>query len=498
VSTAIETALRMSVDNLLEGVQVIGFDWTYLYVNRAASEHGGRSASELLGRTMMACYPGIDRTEMFAALQRVMRSRRSERMVNEVTCPSGDHRWFELLMEPVPDGVCVLSVDVTERQRLQAELRQSHKMEAVGRLAGGIAHDFNNVLTAILGYCELVLDRVGGDPSVAADIEEIRSAGERATSLTRQLLAYSRKQVLIAQVIDLNQVVLDLDKLLRRVIREDIRLEIAPATGLHRTKADPGQIEQVLTNLVINARDAMPLGGTIRISTTNADVDAQFARRHQGLRAGRYVTLTVEDDGDGMAPEVLAHIFEPFFTTKAPGQGTGLGMATVYGIVKQSGGYVAIASTIGRGTTVTIFLPAVEAPLDAPNERPAIRAAAGRGSETLLLVEDDSTLRDLMRRTLLQYGYSILDARDVEHARTLGHTHCGKIQLLVTDIVMPGMNGPNLAQLILTENPTMKVLYVSGFTHSLAAASVASRVTLLPKPFPPSVLAATVRECLDR
>jgi signal transduction histidine kinase len=495
VPFAAETALRVAVDNLLEGVQVIGFDWTYLYVNDAACTHGRRPAHELLGRTMTACYPGIENTEMFAVLRHVMASRQSERIVNEFTFGSGERRWFELLMEPVPDGVCILSIDVTARQRLQAELRQSHKMEAVGRLAGGIAHDFNNVLTAILGYCELALDRVQGDQSLAADLEEIRTAGERASRLTRQLLAYSRKQVLVPQVINLNQIVLDLEKLLRRVIREDIRLEISAPGRLRHAKADPGQVEQVITNLVVNARDAMPRGGTIRIATENADVDEQFARLHEGMRPGRYVSVSVADDGDGMTPDVLAHIFEPFYTTKAPGEGTGLGMATVYGIVKQSDGYVAVASAPGEGTTVTIYLPMVEAPVDAPVEKLPQRVATG--SETILLVEDDTTLRDLMRRTLGHHGYSILDATDVEHARTLAHEHRGRIHLMVTDIVMPGMNGPNLAQLILTENPSMRVLYVSGFTHSLAAVAVAQRVRLLPKPFAPTVLAATVRDCLD-
>jgi signal transduction histidine kinase/CheY-like chemotaxis protein len=487
----------MSVDGLLEGVQVIDRQWRYLYVNEAACRHGARSEGDLLGRTMMACYPGVENTEMFRMLERVMATRRSEKMLNQFTFPGGARGWFELRAEPVPDGICVLSVDVTERERLQAELRQSQKMDAVGRLAGGIAHDFNNVLTAMIGYCELVMEQVGRESPVAGDIDQIRLAGERAARLTRQLLAFSRKQMLVPQVIDLNQIVIEVEKMLRRVIRADIALELDLAPALDHTRADPGQIEQVLTNLVINARDAVVApGGGIRITTENLLVTEQFARRHEGLRPGRYVALKVQDTGHGMPPEVVAQIFEPFFTTKAPGQGTGLGMATVYGIVKQSDGYIAVDSTVGVGTTMTVYLPANDQPLDAVPQ--AVVAKALHGSETVLLVEDDETLRALMHRALKQYGYRVIEAFDVGHARTLSRRYAGTIHLLITDIVMPEMNGPNLAQLLLQDNPTMKVLYVSGFTHGMTAMGSGSRSRLLPKPFPPTTLVKTVRECLDR
>jgi signal transduction histidine kinase len=443
----------------------------------------------------MACDPDIEQTEMFRMLQRVMVTRQSEKIVNRVTA-SGGTSWFEVRAQPVPDGICVLSVDVTERERLQAALRQSQKMDAVGRLAGGIAHDFNNVLTAMIGYCELVLEQVGHESTIATDVDQIRLAGERAARLTRQLLAFSRKQMLVPQVIDLNQVVVDVEKMLRRVIRADIALEVTLAPGLDHTRADPGQIEQVLTNLVINARDAvLAPGGTIRISTGNVTVDEPFAARHEGLRPGRYVALKVQDTGHGMTPEVIAQIFEPFFTTKAPGQGTGLGMATVYGIVKQSEGYIAVDSTVGVGTTMTVFLPANDAPLDALPQNVVPKAL--HGSETILLVEDDETLRALMHRALKQYGYRVLEAIDVVHARSLSRRYAGAIHLLVTDIVMPEMNGPNLAQLLLQDNPKMHVLYVSGYTHGMTGMGSGSRARLLPKPFPPTTLVKTVRECLD-
>jgi two-component system cell cycle sensor histidine kinase/response regulator CckA len=496
VESQIDLALRVSVDSLLEGVQVIDRDWRYLYVNEAACRHGARAEGELLGRTMMACFAGIEQTEMFRMLERVMVTRQSEKMLSQVTFPGGATGWFEVRAQPVPDGICVLSVDVTERERLQAALRQSQKMDAVGRLAGGIAHDFNNVLTAMIGYCELVLEQIGYDSTVAIDVDQIRLAGERAARLTRQLLAFSRKQMLVPQVIDLNQVVVDVEKMLRRVIRSDIALDLVLAAALDHTRADPGQIEQVLTNLVINARDAVPApGGSIRIITENVLVDQAFARRHEGLRPGRYVALKVQDTGHGMPPEVVAQIFEPFFTTKAPGQGTGLGMATVYGIVKQSEGYIAVESTVGVGTTLTVFLPASDAPLDATPQ--SVMPRALHGSETILLVEDDETLRTLMHRALKQYGYRVLEAIDVAHARSLSKRHAGAVHLLITDIVMPDMNGPNLAQLLLQDSPKMRVLYVSGYTHGMTGMGSGSRARLLPKPFPPTTLLKTVRECMD-
>ena len=366
---ATDKAVRASIQKLMEGVQIIGFDWTYLYLNETAERHARRQAHELIGRRMMECYPGIDRTPMFEALQRVMRGRKAEQFINDFVYPDGSQGWFELLIEPVPDGVCVLSLDISDKQRSQAQQRQAQKMEAVGRLAGGIAHDFSNVLTAMLGFCDLVLARAGDDQELTADLLEIRKAGERAERLTRQLLAFSRKQVLIPQVIDLNHVVLDLHAMLTRLIGDHIRLLIETAHDLRHTRADPGQIEQILMNLVVNARDAMPHGGTVRISTINATLDDAFVLTHPGSVAGNYVALSVEDTGNGIPADILAHVFEPFFTTKGPGSGTGLGLPTVYGIVKQSGGYVAVDTKIGVGTTITTYFPVVNEPLSEPAPR---------------------------------------------------------------------------------------------------------------------------------
>jgi PAS domain S-box-containing protein len=498
VATLSEAALRVSIDSLLEGVQVIGSDWTYLYVNDAACQQRRRPRTELVGRTMMACYPGIEHSEMFVALQRVMGTREPERITNEFRFPDGEHAWFELRLEPVPDGVCILSLDITEQRRVQAQFRQAQKMEAVGLLAGGVAHDINNVLTAILGYCELLLERVQTEPDLVADIDEVKTAGERAARLTHQLLAFSRKQVLQPQVLDLGQVVTDVDKMLSRVVGDDVQVRISSGQPLHHVKADRGQIEQVLVNLVVNARDAMPQGGSIQISTSNVVLDGEFAQRHEGLAPGRYVALAVKDSGTGMSPEVLAHVFEPFFTTKGPGKGTGLGLATVYGIVKQSGGYVWIDTVLDEGTTVTTYLPVVDAPLDA--DAPATALMPARGSETILLAEDDPALRLLIRRILQRAGYIVLESQDVGHAQAIAESHSSPINLLVSDIVMPTMNGPNLAQLLLAFQPSMKVLYISGFAPTVVPglSATSRRVSFLAKPFEPSALVNTVRYCLDR
>jgi CheY-like chemotaxis protein len=367
----------------------------------------------------------------------------------------------------------------------------------VGRLAGGIAHDFSNVLTAMLGFCDLVLARAGDDQELTADLLEIRKAGERAERLTRQLLAFSRKQVLIPQVINLNHVVLDLYAMLARLIGDHIRLLIETAQDLRHTRADPGHIEQILMNLVVNARDAMPHGGTVRISTINATLDDAFVLTHPGSVAGNYVALSVEDTGNGIPADILAHVFEPFFTTKGPGSGTGLGLPTVYGIVKQSGGYVAVDTKIGVGTTITTYLPVVNEPLSEPAPRIAPRTL--NGNETVLVVEDDESARELMRKALVPHGYSILEARDVWDALTIARSRQAPIDLLLTDIVMPDMNGPQLAQHIVTMHPKVRVLYVSGFPQAsiIGSSTVSERVSFLPKPFVPDALLASVREALD-
>jgi len=388
--------------------------------------------------------------------------------------------------------------DITEQRMLEEQLRQSQKMEAVGRLAGGLAHDFNNLLTVIKGYSRMVLDDPRREEKVRANVEHIDSAAERAASLTRHLLAFSRKQVLQPKVIDLNLLIENLDKMLRRLIGEDILVVTATAEALGSVKADPGQIEQVIMNLVVNARDAMPNGGKLTLETANVDLDADYAREHEGVRPGRYVMLAVSDTGSGMDLQTQARIFEPFFTTKELGRGTGLGLSTVYGIVKQSGGHIWVYSELNRGTTFKIYLARVDDPAGKVQQvaRPAVPT---EGHETLLLVEDDQQVRELTHSVLVACGYHVLIAENGPAAVKICEQQGSDIDLLVTDVVMPGISGREVASQVTARWPDIKVLYMSGYTeNSIVHHGVLDNGTFfLAKPFTPTSLANKVREVLD-
>ncbi len=383
--------------------------------------------------------------------------------------------------------------DVTERQKLGDQLRQAQKMEGIGQLAGGIAHDFNNLLGVILGYSEIVLSRndIG---TIRRPVEQIHHAGQRAASLTRQLLAFSRKQLLEPRVINLNSLFGELEKMLRRMIDENIRIEAFLDPTLGQVLADPGQIEQVVMNLVINARDAMPEGGRVTIETANAELDQEYQRQHIGAKPGQYVMMAISDTGTGMDKETQARIFEPFFTTKK--DGTGLGLATVYGIVKQSGGYIWVYSELGQGATFKIFLPRIQK--EAQEMRPPMPHIQVRGTETILLVEDAEPLRLLTREILEADGYKVLEAPDGEQAIGVSEAYKGDIDLLITDVVMPGMNGPQLAEQLKRIRPRIQVLFISGypdkaFNHQ---AILDSGAMLLTKPFTRELLERKLREVL--
>jgi PAS domain S-box-containing protein len=381
----------------------------------------------------------------------------------------------------------------------QDQLIHAQKMEAVGRLAGGIAHDFNNLLTVIMGRADLVLSRLRGRDHLRRNLELILSAADSAASLTRQLLAFSRGQVLLPEVTDLNAVVVNVSTMLQWLIGEDIQVSIHLGRDLGRIKADPGRLEQVLMNLAVNARDAMRLGGQLTIETCDVELDEVHAREHLGVQAGRYVRLTVRDTGCGMNAETQAHIFEPFFTTKEPGKGTGLGLSTVYGIVTQSGGNISVTSSRGGGTTFTIDLPRIEDPLaPKPSNSPQIRLPPG--TETVLLVEDEETVRGVAREVFQTAGYTVLEAATGEEALERVKQHAGVIHLLVTDVVMPGMNGRELADRLAVDYPALEVLYLSGYTDDAIARHgvLEAGVELLHKPFTPETLARRVREVLDK
>jgi len=389
--------------------------------------------------------------------------------------------------------------DISEKKRLEAQFQQAQKMEAVGRLAGGVAHDFNNLLTTIIGYADLMLMGLAEDDPFRENLEQIGENGKRAARLTRQLLAFSRKQILQPVVLDLNELIKGFVKMLERLIGEDLELETVLVSGLRQVEADPGQVEQIIMNLVINARDAMPDGGKVIIETANTDLDEDYAKAHDvSLQPGPYLMLAVSDTGTGMDEETRSNIFEPFFTTKEVGKGTGLGLSTVYGIVKQSGGYIWVYSEPGQGTTFKIYLPAVVGEtVQRKKEQPP--ADDLTGSETILVVEDDDALRNLGREILERQGYRVLDAGNGIEALRISETHRGQIHLMITDVVMPKMGGKKVADRLQQLYPQMKVIYMSGYTDNSIAhhGILAPGLNFLQKPFSPEVLARKVREVLD-
>jgi len=385
-----------------------------------------------------------------------------------------------------------------ERQKLEAQLQQSQKLEAIGTLAGGIAHDFNNILTVIIGNAELLSLSLGEDNPLQGRVEEISKGGKHAASLTHQLLAFSRKQILQPQVLDLNGIIPNMEKMLRRLIGEDIDLKTILAPDLGSVEADPGQIEQVIMNLVVNARDAMPTGGKLTIETTNVDLDETYASKHVAVKPGPYVMMAISDNGTGIDEETRSNIFEPFFTTKRKGSGTGLGLSTVYGIVKQSKGNIWVYSEPEKGTTFKIYLPRLEKVAESSKKVKAT-AESLTGSETIMVVEDNETVRDMARSVLQRYGYSILDVPDGEEAIRVSEQYEGHIHLMVTDVVMPGISGRMLAEKLADKRPKMKVLYMSGYTDDTIFhhGVLAKEIFFLQKPFTPKNLARKAREVLD-
>jgi PAS domain S-box-containing protein len=472
----------------------------FVDVNRHCAELFGYARDEMVGRTVFELGLWVDpkdRERLVAGMSASHPLASGEaafrRKSGEICDALVSMETMTLAGIAEPLNLLVL-VDMSERRKLEEQLRQSQKMEAVGRLAGGVAHDFNNSLGVILGYTELLL-REAGEPQ-RGKLDQILKATHRASGLTRQLLAFSRKQSVDPKVLDLNALLSNLETMLGRLIGEDIDLAIVPGADLGQVKADPGQLEQVVMNLCLNARDAMLDGGLLRIETANVELDAEATTRHEPRPRGRYVMLAVSDTGCGIDQANLSKIFEPFFTTKELGKGTGLGLAMAYGIVKQAGGHVRVESEPGHGTTFRIYLPRVDEAVT-----PAVREAPlpSRGWETILLVEDEGTLRQLAREILEEHGYVVLEAAGANQAIQIVRRHPGPIHLLFTDVVMPGMNGRALAEALAAERPGLPVLYTSGYTDDVIAHSgaLASGASFLEKPFSARALLEHVRAALD-
>ena len=459
-------------------------------------------ASELTGRHLGSLY--ADAQQWFQTADYFHARKEFNNLTTECVRKDGTAIVARISGRSIPNGKSggsfeIFMEDVTETRMLELQLRQAQKMEAIGRLAGGIAHDFNNLLMVISGYSEFLLERLGPDPRLRGPAQEISNATQRATSLTRQLLAFSRKQMLAPKMLDLNEVVAENLKMLTRMIGEDIDLVMVPGPALGAVRADPGQIDQVIMNLAVNARDAMPEGGKLTIETTNVTLDENFARTHTPLTAGDYVMLAISDTGVGMDNDTQTRIFEPFFTTKGA-KGTGLGLSTVYGIVKQSGGFIFVDSQPQRGTAFRAYFPRVDGREDTAAAQDSVGLPrADRGQETILLVEDETNLRGLARQYLETQGYKILEAEDGAAALQIVDGHKGTIDLLLTDVIMPGINGRELASKITKLLPGIRVLYMSGYTENAVGhdGMLDAGINLLQKPFSLPALKDRVQEVLD-
>jgi two-component system, cell cycle sensor histidine kinase and response regulator CckA len=495
--------LARAVEQSAEAIVITDAGGSIVYANPAFEKTTGYTREEAVGQNPRILKSGKQDAAFYREMWSVLS--RGDVWRGRMTNKKKDGTLFEedATISSIRDAAgkvvnyVAVKRDITNEMLLEQQLMQAQKMEAIGRLAGGVAHDFNNLLGVILGYGEIVHRALADDHSLKGKLEQVLKAGERAADLTRQLLAFGRKQVLQPKILDLNAVVSNMQKMLPRVLGEDVELATTLEPLLGSVMADPGQVEQVLMNLAVNARDALPDGGRITIETRNADLDESYAATHAPARAGSYVMLAVNDTGTGMDAATQARIFEPFFTTKKAGQGTGLGLSTVYGIVKQSGGYVWVYSEVGVGTTFKIYFPRIdEAPEKTRAEGP--RPLLG-GTETVLLVEDEASFREMLTEVLGANGYSVLAARNGSEALQIAAAHTGPIELMISDVIMPGMTGPRIVDLVAQTRRDLKVLYISGYSDEavIQHGLIGPRRSFLSKPFTPELLLRRVRESLD-
>jgi two-component system cell cycle sensor histidine kinase/response regulator CckA len=507
-----EAKYRTLIERMSEGLLQVDNDDVIQFVNDRLCEMVGYSREELLGKAASELLLKDEDQEFIE--EHLNTYETPDQYETRLKKKSGETIWVQVGVAPAVDadgqviGSVRIHTDITERKRaeemrakLEEHLRQSQKMEAVGTLAGGIAHDFNNLLTAIMGYTGLVLDELTPDDARYNDIQGIQKTAQRAADLTRQLLAFARRQIVELRILNLNELILNMGKMLRRLIGEDIELVTLPGPNLGLVKVDPGQFEQVLVNLAINARDAMPNGGKLTIETANVTLDLDYVRQHAEVIPGEYVMLAVSDSGIGMTEEVKSHIFEPFFTTKEVNRGTGLGLATCFGIIKQSDGHIWVYSEPGQGTTFKVYLPRIDEAETASLFRHVESGDLPRGSETVLLVEDEAAVRDLAARMLRQQGYKLLEATNGHEALQLAQKRPDeKIHLVVTDVVMPQMGGKVLTDQLKSLRPDIKVLFTSGYTDKAVVHHdvLEPNIAFLQKPFSPQMLVRKVREVLDQ
>ena len=502
-----ETMLRKllrAVEQSADMVVITDRQGTIEYVNPAFEVLTSYSYKEAIGRTPSILKSGEQPSEFYRELWQTILSGNVFRGVLANRKKTGEVFYVEKTISPVRDAEDRITHfisndrDITERRKLEAELRQAQKMDAIGRLAGGVAHDFNNLLLVISAYSELTLDVLKEEDPLRRNLLEILGASRRAADLTRQLLAFGRKQMQVLQVLDVNSVVQQVSAMLPRLIGEDIQLVFAPGTAIGSVKADPVQIEQILMNLAANARDAMPGGGTLTIETSLVRLDESYTREHFIVPPGEYVLLAVTDDGQGIAPEHISHIFEPFYTTKGEGKGTGLGLATVYGIVKQNHGFVWVYSEVGLGTTFKIYLPRFHS-AKSPASDPQPTQVCRGGNETVLLVEDEASVRKSAVEFLTMNGYTVLEAKNGEDALRVARGFAGPIDLMISDVVMPHMGGAKVAEQLAAERPGMKVLFMSGYAENtvLRHGVIDVRKCFLQKPFTLKALACKIREILE-
>lgn len=488
---------------LSDWICILDIEGRIIQTNTRIENFTGISQKDVFGRICCSLLHGSDEPIPGCPFQKMLITHKTESFEAK---RHSSGKMLNVKVEPIFDsagelfGAVHIVTDITKQKTLENQLQQSHKMEAIGTLAGGIAHDFNNILTAIIGNANLALMEVDEDGPLREEIEEIKTAGERAASLTRQLLAFSRKEIIQPKVLDFNELLAEIEKMLGRLISEDVELLTILEPALWQVEADPGQVEQVIMNLAVNARDAMPKGGKLTIETANVDLDGNYYREH-GIKEGQpgsYVMLAVSDTGIGMNEETRERIFEPFFTTKEIGKGTGLGLSTIYGIVKQNNGFIWVYSEPGQGTTFKIYLPRYMGEPE-PKDKEQTPVAGLDGSETVLVVEDDNALRKLARTILKQKGYKVLEAENGEDALRISESHDGSIDLLITDVVMPKMGGRKTAERLQPLYPQMKVIYMSGYTDNAIAhhGVLEPGLYFIEKPFSPKALARKVRETLD-